>query len=171
MLLARRSFLLFIASTVTIPAAAARAQKVWNTYRNERFGTSIEYPADRFRSLPPPENGDGLQFEANDGAQFTVSAIRNVLEDSFAEIQDSYLKERDPTEEITYRTKGANWFVLSGTRGDLIFYERHLVSHRNEIINTFDIKYPATLKRIYDPITARMSGSLRAGIGIGTGRP
>jgi hypothetical protein len=149
----------------------ARAQKVWKSYRNERFGTSIEYPSDRFRSLPPPENGDGLKFAATDGAEFVVSAIRNVLEESLAEIEESYLKEREPSEEITYRTKGSNWFVLSGTRGDLIFYERHLVSHRNEIINTFDIIYPASLKRIYDPITARMSKSLRAGIGIGTGRP
>jgi hypothetical protein len=168
-MVSRRS-LLWIAAGL-ISAVPARAQKTWKTYRNERFGTSIEYPSDRFRPLPPPENGDGLKFAATDGAQFVVSAIRNVLEESLAEIQGAYLKERVPSEEITYRTKGSNWFVLSGTRGDVIFYERHLVSHRNEIINTFDITYPANLKRIYDPITVRMSRSLRAGVGIGTGRP
>src|SRR5262249_10719949 len=140
-------------------------------YRNERFGTAIEYPSDRFRPLPPPENGDGLAFESSDGARFTVSAIRNVLEKSFAEIQESYLEDRDPSERITYRPKGRNWFVFSGTRGDLIFYERHLVSHRNEIINTFDIAYPASLKSVYDPITARMSRSLRPGNGAYSGRP
>jgi hypothetical protein len=168
-MLARRSLLGLAIVTVIMPMAPAGAQNVWKTYRNERFGTSIEYPADRFHALPPPENGDGLRFEASDGAEFVVSAIRNALEETFAEIQESYLQRDGQPKDITYRTKGKNWFVYSGTRGDMIFYERHLVSHRNELINTFEITYPASLKHIYDPIAARMSRTLRAHVGWHTG--
>ena len=47
--------------------------------------------------------------------------------------------------------------MLSGTRGSAIFYERHLLSHHNELINTLDMTYPARLKSAYDPIVTRMS--------------
>jgi hypothetical protein len=78
----------------------------------------------------------------------------------------------EPNERITYRAGGKNWLVLSGTRGDRIFYKRHLFSHANHVINAFEISYPAGLASGYDPIVARMSKSLRAGTGYQiTGAP
>ena len=40
-----------------------------------------------------------------------------------------------------------------------------LFSHRNEIVNAFEISYPSGLATSYDPIVARMSKSLRSGRG------
>src|SRR5262245_22429973 len=117
-MLSRRSLIILVAGAAAPAVAPAFAQTIWKTYRNARFGTRIEYPSDLFRALPPPENGDGLKFAAGDGAQFTVSAIRNALEETFDQIQDGYLKDRDPSDRITYRARGPDWFVLSGTRGD-----------------------------------------------------
>src|SRR5262245_33172862 len=108
----RRSLLLWPPLAVliaTLPPASVRAQKVWKTYRNERFGTAIEYPSDRFRPLPPPANGDGLGFEAGDGARFSVSGGFNVFERSLIRLRDFYLEDRDAAEQITYRTQGLNW--------------------------------------------------------------
>jgi hypothetical protein len=168
-MISRRSLLLALSgSALSLPA---RAQAVWKTYRNDRFGTTIEYPSDKFRSLRPPDNNDGLAFEAADGGRFTVSAGRNINDDTLAQVEASYLTDREPGEKITYRDRGPNWFVLSGTRGGTIFYERHLLSHRNELLNNFDITYPARLKAAYDPIVARMSKSLRAGVGVDGERP
>jgi hypothetical protein len=169
-MISRRTVLLMPAAAIAA-AAPARAQKAWKTYRNARFGTSIDYPADRFHPLPPPANGDGLRFEARDGARFTVSAIRNIDDDTLAEVEKSYLADREAGETITYCDKGPDWFVLSGTRGGMIFYERHLLSHRNALINTFDISYPARLKSTYDPIVTRMSRSLRPGVGADGEKP
>ena len=62
--------------------------------------------------------------------------------------------------------------VLSGTRGDKVFYTRHLMSHRNELENAFRITYPASLAATYDPIVARIAKSLKAGRGFQTkGKP
>jgi hypothetical protein len=152
-------------------ASPATAQKVWKTYKNERFGTSIEYPADKFIPQPPRTNIDGLRFVAADGAEFTVYAINNVLNQNLAAVQASALKARPLDEKITHRDRGPNWIVLSGTKANVIFYERHLLSHRGKIINELEILYPARLRRLYDPIVTRMSKSFRAGTGIRTGPP
>jgi glutathione peroxidase-family protein len=152
-------------------ASPAAAQKVWKTYKNERFGTSIEYPADKFIPQPPRNNSDGLRFIATDGAEFTVSAINNVLNQNLAALQASALKARPLDEKITHRERGPNWIVLSGTKANVIFYERHLLSHRGKIVNEFEILYPARLRGLYDPIVTRMSKSFHAGTGINTGPP
>lgn len=169
-MLSRRSLLLALAGSAMLPFPA-RAQSDWKTYRHPRLGTTIEYPADRFIPTPTPENSAGQRFVASDGAEFTVGAINNVFHQNLAGLEASVLKGRAPDERIRHRDKGANWLVVSGTRGDAIFYERHLISHRGAIINDFEILFPVRLKRLYDPIVARMSRSFRAGVGVDTGPP
>jgi hypothetical protein len=138
---------------------------------NERFGTTIEYP-DRFRPGRPPANGDGLAFSSGDGAKFSVFGGFNVLEHDLAALKDLVMSDRDAGETIDYQPQGSNWFVISGTRGDEIFYERHLISHRGEVTNGFVMSYPASRKHAYDPVVTRMSKSFRGGRGWQTeGRP
>jgi hypothetical protein len=38
---------------------------------NDRYGTTIDYPAS-FQPQPPPDNDDGRRFESADGADFAV---------------------------------------------------------------------------------------------------
>lgn len=160
-----------LAAAVMFATTPAAAQKVWKTYKIERFGTTIEYPADRFIPQPPRTNSDGLRFISTDGAEFTISAINNVLNQNLAALQASALKGRPLDEKITHRERGPNWIVLSGTKANVIFYERHLLSHRGKIINEFEILYPARLRGLYDPIASRMAKSFHAGTGINTGPP
>jgi hypothetical protein len=170
-MISRRQLVCALAGAATLSANPASAQKVWRIYKNERFGTTIEYPADKFIPQSPPENGDGLRFIAVDSGEFTVAAINNVLDQNIAAIEAAALKSRALDERITHRERGLNWFVLSGTKADVIFYERHLLSHRGKIINDLEILYPARLRGLYDPIVRRMSRSFRAGVGINTGPP
>jgi len=44
----------------------------WLTYRNDRYGTTIDYP-DFFAPQSPPESDDGREFKSADGADFIVS--------------------------------------------------------------------------------------------------
>jgi hypothetical protein len=168
-MISRRSLLVLLSGTALLPTAQSVAQGAWTNYKNERFGTSIEYPSVRFRSLRPPDNNDGLQFVATDGAGFVVSAIRNIEEETIEQIEASFVQNRGRDSKITYRRRGPNWFVVSGTRGNTIFYHRRLLSHRNELLNSFEIIYPAALKTTYDPIVTRMSRSFRAGVGYDSG--
>ena len=163
-MISRRALL--ASAVVTLPGSAV-AQENWATYRNSRFGTTIEYPA-RFRPGRPPENNDGLSFTAADGASLSVWASLNVSEHDVAGLEAFLRENLKADERVTYRAAGKNWLVLSGTRGERIFYTRYAFSHRNEIVNAFEISYPATLAARYDPIVARIARSLRSGTGYQT---
>src|SRR5665647_1236693 len=82
-------------------AATAHAQDSnWRTYANERFGSSIEYPANIFSPQPPPENGDGRRFKARD-AEFTISAGYNVIPDTLQSLENS-LRHPEPGNSDDY---------------------------------------------------------------------
>jgi hypothetical protein len=51
--------------------------------------------------------------------------------------------------------------VLSGFRGDRIFYEKYFF--RGENVHAFGIEFPAERKPFYAPIIERMENSFRAG--------
>jgi hypothetical protein len=164
----RRKFLLtgvvFALLEPFVIAAPARADQ-WLTYHNDRYGTTIDYP-DQFKPEPPPDADDGLRFKDVQGVEFAVYASYNALDFNLAKYRDYTLKNLDPGQVVTYQAHGDNWFVISGTKGDNIFYERHLLSHGGQMTETFSITYPAAAKLSYDPLVARMAKSLRPGKGF-----
>jgi hypothetical protein len=142
-----------------------RAADNWLTYHNDRFGTTIDYP-DRFKAEPPPANNDGRKFTSGDGAEFLVYGSFNALDFDLAKFQDFILENLGRDRAVTYKAQGENWFVISGTNGANIFYQRHLLSHRGELTESFSIDYPAAAKQDYDAIVARMAKSFRSGKGF-----
>ncbi len=157
-----KSALAAMVTAILLAAPAAKADS-WLTYQNDRYGTTIDYP-DVFKMQPPPGSDDGRAFKSADGADFTVSASYFALDYTIAKYRDYIVNNLDAGSTITYETRGKNWFVISGTKTDSIFYEKHLLSHgMNE---DFVMSYPASRKEIYDPIVARMAKSLRSGRGF-----
>jgi hypothetical protein len=159
------SFILVVVAATVFAAAAAA--DTWLTYHNDRYGTTIDYP-DFFKAQPPPGSDDGREFKSADGADFTVSALYNALDFDLAKYRDFIVKNLDPGAIVTYQAHGGDWFVVSGTKGADIFYQRHLLSHGGQMTEDFDISYPAALKQTYDPIVARMTKSFRPGTGFQT---
>jgi len=152
---------------VAIVSTAVRAE-TWLTYQNDRYGTTIDYPGS-FKPDPPPDNDDGRAFKSADGARFSVSASYGGIDSDLAAYRAFIVKHRDAGQAVTYQTSGRNWFVLSGTQGDRVFYERHMLSHGGAMTEDFVISYPAAAKTAYDPIVVRMSKSFRSGTGFQTG--
>jgi hypothetical protein len=148
------------------PRATSR-REIWKTFFNDRFGTSIEYPA-RFKPRPAPDNNDGRSFTADDGAELAVWGSLNALEHDLAGLEAFLRESSKDGEQITYRAAGRNWLVLSGTRKNRVFYARHLFSHKGEVVNAFEISYPADLASSYNPIVTRIAQSLKPGRGYQT---
>jgi hypothetical protein len=152
-----------VGALLVAPAPQAAAQ-TWKLYVNDRFGTTAEYPADRFRPGRPPDNSDGQAFMAADGAELRIFAHYNVDDYTPAE-QETFLRGAgsDYT-DVTYRATGKNSLVLSGYRGDSIFYEKYIFAGRKRdgVIHALTVTYPRDAKAVYDPIVARMARSLRA---------
>jgi hypothetical protein len=157
-------------ATAAAPAAAQTSGTPhWRTYQNDRYGTTIDYP-DLFKAEPPPDNDDGRRFKSADGAEFAVFASYGAVDFDRAGYQKYILEKLDPGKAVTYQAHGDDWFVISGTAGDGIFYERYMLSHGKAMaegfVQGFVMSYPAALKRTYDPIVARMAKSFRSDSGF-----
>jgi hypothetical protein len=141
--------------------SGAAADERWTTYANDRFGTSLAYPAEIFAMQPPPGNDDGRTLVAADGAKVLVFASFNAMEDTLASKRASLIGPDYAA--TTYRATGKNWFVVSGHRAidgvDSIFYEKYIVSAASDEIHSLIVTYPAALKPRYDPIVARLAAS------------
>ena len=158
----RSAVVLAVALSLAGPAAAAE----WQTYVNERFGTTAEVPSG-WRAGEPPANGDGLSFTSPDGkAVITVYGGFQVY-DTVAEGMAA-LEEPLEGETITYHHRGDRTVTVSGLRGGTIFYRKWLLSCGDTVWNGVSIEYPAADKAAYDDLVARVAKSLKAGRGYET---
>ncbi|MET3521433.1 hypothetical protein [Mesorhizobium abyssinicae] len=149
--------------TVAIAALsmAAAASAAPFTYTNQRFGTVCTFPDEIFSIREPePENGDGQQWSAPDGASLICSGILNVDDDTSKSFVSSEKASAEPGYKITYSKAGKDWAVLSGIKDGKIFYERRLFG-KDGVIRTVWIEYPQALKSKYDPLVGVIAGSLK----------
>jgi len=159
----RSNFIRVLAGLLIVTSTQAMADS-WKLYVNARYGTVAEYPADRFRAGRPPDNGDGQSFTAKDGAKLAIFAGLNVDNDTPAAYEQFLRSGGSDYQNVTYRAAGENWLVLSGYRGDTIFYEKYIFTKGQDIdvIHGLVVSYPRAAKAVYDPIVARMAQSLHA---------
>ena len=147
-------------AALLVLSTAARAG-LWQTYVNERFGSTADVPA-TWQAGTPPENGDGLEFTSPDGqASIIVSGILNIddtLDEAFASRETPF-----DGETVTYRHRDKRGLVVSGTKGELIFYRKSILSCHDQVWNSVSIEYPATQKKAFDAIVTHVAGSLKPG--------
>jgi serine/threonine-protein kinase len=142
-------------------AATAAAAPRYLTYVNDRFGTTADVPAN-WKHGEPPENNDGLRFTSPDERAWITVYGRLHIDDTIEQaMQDFERPGKDET--ITYRHRERRAVVVSGTRGDTIFYSRHVLSCRDEIWNSIHIEYPAAEKAAYDALVTHVARSLHGG--------
>ncbi len=62
---------------------------------------------------------------------------------------------------ITYKPKGDGWFVLSGYRGNSIYYEKYVFSEDEMLVQAFVIEYDKAQKSVYNTVSARISKAFK----------
>ena len=135
------------------------------TYVNARFSTVCTFPDQIFTErMPEPENGDGLEWHSADGASVACYGSYNALDDTPKSLVENEKTNPEPDEKVTYGKAGKNWAVLSGTKGDKIFYRRSVFG-KEDVVHTVFIKYPAALKAKYDPLVGTIAASLHEASG------
>ncbi|NJO53724.1 MAG: hypothetical protein HC829_01805 [Bacteroidales bacterium] len=148
------------------PAAAQQPAEQWITYKNPRFGTTADVPRHMVqRQLPDPANGDGRTWTSEDGrAKVAVFGGFNALELTPERyIEDIYA---DLLAHADYRRTTATWFVISGTRDDVVFYNRCNFTPDLSVQHCIALSYPASDARAWDAAVTRISKSLRIGPGL-----
>lgn len=135
-------------------------------YHNSRFGFRLRYPASTFRPGEPTENGDGQTFVTDDGqAKVVTYAALNAENLTPQAYRETLMSEYGGYDMLDYQPKGKTWFVLSGFRGDKIFYEKIMFSCNNKVINVLAVSFPTAEKSKYEPIVEQLEDNFRSGKG------
>lgn len=134
----------------------------WSQYTNSRFGTVVEVPTGIFEPVEPaPENGDGREFRAQDGARLLVYGTYApfAILSGFEEYKKTVVSEAERRGlYVTYEKSGKGWLVFSGLLGTDIVYTK--VLEGCEAAHEFTIAYPAPSKAAYDRMVTRLSRTL-----------
>ena len=151
---------------LSLAGAAAQERGGIATYRNERHGFSLSYPAGTFAAQPTPAADAGRVFVSRDGnARLLAGALANADGVSLRDYRALLLQQSYPGAAIDYAPVGTTWFVLSGTRDGVMFYERVTFTCGGRLINSWAMLYPAAERRLYDGIVEQVARSYRAGAG------
>jgi hypothetical protein len=145
-------------------AALAQAQPGdWATYRNDRYGLFLRYPADVLQPERTSEAGDGQVFVSRDGhARLLVGALPNSDRQSPAAYQEQIARDSYADYQVTYRRVSSNWFALSGEGNGKTFYEKVIFSCYGRVINSFAMIYPTAQSALFDRVVDGVEKSFRA---------
>lgn len=145
---------LSVSIAVTAVAAAPRSDRV---YVDDRYGIASVVPKE-WTLQPPDPKLNGTRFTSRDGsgslALYKEPAGRNV-----AAHMNAVAFVRG--ERITYLRRARSWIVVSGFRGDRIFYRKAMPACGNNTWHHVAFGYPAAEKRAYDRLVTRTSHALK----------
>ena len=162
--------LLFVSSAFSDVGPGTAFKK----YQNVRFAYEISYPEALLLPQGESENGDGQRFVSKESdAEMLVWGSYNTLEESLKSNyqRDTTEKSKDnPDKRVTYKHLEGNSYVVSGYIGEKIFYQKTMNVDKVDAFLTFNISYPITKKKKYDPVVSIISKSFRY-IGTPTRKP
>jgi hypothetical protein len=139
---------------IVVSLQCAQAQEL-HPYREARFGTSAQVPADwRPESIHDQSGASGHYFFSPDGSSWSAVFGLPVSADVSVHVAA-------PEEHVTYSAGGRGWSVRSGFKGDRIFYRKALLSCGGRVAHLLAFEYPAEQKREHDRLVTVMSRSLR----------
>lgn len=140
----------------TIGTASGQANLDWRVF-GDRFGTRVDYPAAIFSSSSTSAE-NGVTLSRPDGrASLRVFSVANERGDS----PRSFLRHTFPFDRSTlsYDRVTPRFFAVSARRQGRIVYTRCNFVQR---IHCIELAYPISEKRPFDPVTTRISLSLRS---------
>ena len=136
----------------------------WSEYRNDKFGISLQYPAEVFVVERTAEAGDGQVFVAKDAdARLLVGALVNDSGFNASSYRDHIAQQSYAKYRIGYQRLGGSWFVLSGEGNGKTFYEKVMFSCAGRLINSFAMIYPTHQRELFDPIVEHIENTFRPG--------
>ncbi|MBA4371405.1 MAG: hypothetical protein C0402_00940 [Thermodesulfovibrio sp.] len=149
--------------SVGIMAADSGDTMAYKRYVNVRFGYGISYPAGILFPQGEADNSDGQRFLSKDGdLEMLVWGSNNALDETIKSKFQEDIKEKtkeQPDKRVTFKYLKGNTYVVSGYRGEKIFYQKTMLD--NDAFMTFLLIYPSGKKKDFDPVVAEISRSFR----------
>lgn len=128
----------------------------WYTYHNPISEYQITIPD--FFVLQDHDNTNQQIFLAKNGGKILITQMEN-NKDSKLQVTEFLNKNHTSNDiNITYNFHHDNWGVFSGTEGNDIFYNKFIISNKNNIL-IFELIYPKSLQNIYNKFIKKISTS------------
>lgn len=155
-----------ISATIASLAHAVTDRAGWTSYRNARFGFMLAWPTEVFPGEPARDTEEGQVFVSRDGAaKLMMAAFLNDERVSMAEYRQQLLDENYKGVSLDYAPVRDRWFVLSGVRDGVMFYERVTFTCGGRIINSWAMLYPAVERKRYDRVVEAVARTYMPGAG------
>ncbi|WP_421381780.1 hypothetical protein ACOJQI_21020 [Bacillus salacetis] len=134
--------------------------RAYNTYNNERFGFSLQYP-EGMTMDPPSTNGDGGTFRNGDLTVTAYGGHTNTVQQG--ETIGTYYKQdlENITASIAYKRLADDWYVISYEEDGTIYYKKFFFGEQS--FNTFIISYPASKQDEYGSVTTHIAETFTSG--------
>lgn len=138
----------------------------WTTIESARYGFLMAYPGSIFTPREGAARDEGRVLVSRDGsAQLLVAAFENEIAATLEEYREQLLSENYKGAALDYAPMKQRWFVVSGTRGDMHFYERVSFTCGGRLINSWALLYPVTERRFYDRVVEAIARTYTPGAG------
>ena len=162
---ATTSLVIAIICIAIAPAgAAAISSSGWSNYTNERHGFFIAYPKNIFKPVSGAQNIDGAAFISADGrARLLIGAFANETGMTMKEYRKFVREQSYGDADIDYAPVRSNFFVFSGVRDGVVFYERVSFTCDGDLINSWAMLYPEDEKDFYDRLVEAVAKTYRPG--------
>jgi len=148
-------------------ASAARARWTdWGTVQSERYGFSIAYPKQVFEPNQAGLSEEGQVLVSRDGnARLIVGTFQNEGDATLMDYRQQLLEENYAGAVLDYAPVKDKWFIISGTREGMHFYERVSFTCGGRLINSWAMLYPSAEKKFYDRVVEAVSRTYTPGAG------
>lgn len=132
---------------MVLPARAASSP--WASQTDPGLGFRDSYPSEGFST----SESDGKPYfhyfaSPSSEVKFLVGGWNNAKGQSPEAFKRWLIQNVGGYDETTYRPKGRSWFVLSGYRGNRIYYEKVMFSCGGSVVNVFAITYPTEQREV-----------------------
>jgi hypothetical protein len=135
--------------TAVLPEVRARGSG-WVSYHNAVFKFSLKYPADVF-AHDVGSDETMRTFASRDGAAvLNIFTTNNFSGASLAGYRRSRMEEHYAGAMFEKSPQRKYGFVLSGTQGDRVFYERVTFSCDGSAIHGWQMLFPVSQRTVYD---------------------
>lgn len=145
---------------VLLALGTAWAAPALNTYCNARYGYCVSYPAS-LRPQGEPAASDGQVFLSRD-AQTELRVWGNWQLDGSDTLAARLRAETkaQPGRTVTYQRLRPGWFVVSGSLGGRVFYQRTVFDPHQGRFATLLLRYPRAQARVVEPLIGQIASSL-----------
>jgi hypothetical protein len=131
----------------------------WDSYYNQRYDFSVAYPSNFLKEKGESDARDGNTFtNANGSSEMRASGTYNALDQTIKEQFQSATENNryyDDERIVTYKVQKGNWFVVSGTYNESIFYVKTIL--KNDTFYTLYFEYHPSEKKQFDEIIQRVT--------------